>query len=320
MAIVLTAVAYQKTTLRYHPLRRKPEYYKEVLEHFGPFSDHAVFEALAIDPDSLGGYINLRNSSYRWDLCGDQWCEDAFLGKWWNGDSQDAFAEHIELIADFSRKSDFQGFYAAHQPFYRSLAERYRDVADMDLMINWLSEHFDGQYDAYTLLFSPLLLGNQSTTRKVGDRFSQVFMMVDPPSMADDMMRRLNSFKWVFTELDHQFVNPTSDRHAESIESTFADRNLWTAGKQSKGYHSGLKIFNEYMTWAVYVAYVDDHFETDVAVAHTEAVIEFMIQKRGFPKFREFTSQLRQLRRSGERIGTLYPELLAWASRAKKSG
>lgn len=313
MAIILTAVAYQNSTLKYHPLRRKPEYYQQVLDHFAPFANHPVFEALGLDPNSLAGYINLRNSSYRWDLCGGEWCEDEFLGKWWEGDSQDMFAENIDLIMDFSEASGFQEFYTAQHPRYLALGERYREIADMDQMIGWLSRHFDGHYNAYTLLFSPLMLGNQATTRKVGAEFSHVFMIVDPPSMEDDMVRRLNSFKWVFTEIDHQFVNPSTDLYTDRVDEVFNRREIWAAGKQSEGYKDPYRLFNEYMTWAVYIAYVDDHYETDVAEPHTEAVLEFMTERRGFPRFREFVNQLRALRKSEERIAELYPGLLAWA-------
>ena len=100
----------------------------------------------------------------------------------------------------------------------------------------------------------------------------------------------------------------------ERIESAFTDRRLWTAEKQSSGYKTGLSIFNEYMTWAVYVAYVEDHFDQQVATAHTETVIQFMQERRGFPLFGAFFRELQSLRRaSDEPISSIYPDLLSWA-------
>ena len=321
LANILVAVAFRDAEIKYHPLRRKPAYYAEVLEHFSPYASHPVFKALGLDPDNLGTYTLLRNSSYRWRLCGNEWCHDEFLGPWWSGNVRDVFTENVELIADFARKSGFESFYEEHQPYYERLARLYESRVNLDEMIRWLSSHFEGHYDAYTVLFSPLILGNQATTRKVSDDFGHVFMIVDPPAEVEDMTRALNSFKWVFTELDHQFVNPASDRHAERIESIFHDRDVWTAGKQSSGYKNALSLFNEYMTWAVYVAYVDDHFEESVARPHTTAVVEYMKEKRGFPLFGEFVMELRSLRDApGKSISDLYIDLLRWAETKAATG
>lgn len=314
LANIIVAVAFRDAEMRHHPLRRQTAYYEEVLAYFSPYATHPVFDAVGLDPDNLYTYTLLRNSSYRWYLCGDDWCHDEFLGKWWRGDKRDVFTENVEPIADFARETGFQAFYEAHQPYYETLAEIYETRVNLDEMIRWLTSNFGGHYDAYTILFSPLIIGNQTTTRKVGSDFSQVFMIVDPPAEVEDMTKALNSFKWVFTELDHQFVNPVSDQYAERIQSIFGDRELWTAGKQSSGYKNGLSIFNEYMTWAVYIAYVDDHFDASVAEVHTVAVVEFMEDKRGFPLYGEFVAELQSLRGVGDNpISQLYPSMLGWA-------
>jgi len=319
LANILVAVAFRDADIQYHPLRRKPAYYAAVLAHFSPYASHPVFARLGLDPNDLSTYTTLRNSSYRWRPCGNQWCQEEFLGRWWSGDKLDPFAENIELIADFARQSGFQSFYEDHRPYYERLIKLYEARVDLDGMIDWLSSHFPGRYDAYTVLFSPLILGNQATTRKVGNDFGQVFMIVDPPAETEDLTRALNTAKWVFTELDHQFVNPESDRYAEQIEPIFRQRDIWTGEKQSRGYRSALSVFNEYMTWAVYVVYIDDHFDEPVATAHTAAVITFMEGQRGFPRFGEFVATLRSLRAGSDQpISKLYPELLRWAEKRMK--
>ena len=88
LANIIVAVAFRDADIKYHPLRRKPAYYAEVLEHFSPYASHPVFEAVGLDADNLYTYTLLRNSSYRWRLCGDQWCHDEFLGPWWSGDER----------------------------------------------------------------------------------------------------------------------------------------------------------------------------------------------------------------------------------------
>ena len=314
LAIVLTAVAFRDSTIRYHPLRRRPAYYTEVIEHFSPYASHPVFKAVGLDTDSMAGYINLRNSSYRWRLCKSGWCQDDFLGRWSGRDQSDVFAENIELIQDFAEASGFLRFYEKHRPYYEELVRLYESRVDLGGMIGWLTREFGGKYQAYTILFSPLVLGNQATTRKTGEAFGQVFMIVDPPLQTEDMAKALNSFKWVFTELDHNFVDPHSDRHEEKINAVFSDRQFWTAGGQSEGYSSPMAVFNEYMTWAVYLLYVDDHFDEETSREHAAAVIEFMEGRRGFPVFGDFVAQLDVERgQAGAPISALYPKLLDWA-------
>jgi hypothetical protein len=314
LAIVLTAVAFRESTNRYHPLRRRPAYYAEVIEHFSPHASHPVFKAVGLHTDSMDSYINLRNSSYRWRLCGSGWCRHAFLGRWSSRDQGDAFSENIELIQDFTEVSGFLRFYEEHRPYYDELVRLYESRVDLNGMIGWLTREFGGGYQAYTILFSPLILGNQATTRKIGETFGQVFMIVDPPAQTEDLAGALNSFKWVFTELDHNFVNPLSDRHEEKINAVFSDRRLWTAGGQSGGYSSPIAVFNEYMTWAVYLLYVQDHFDEETSREHAAVVTEFMEERRGFPNFGDFLAQLKaERRRVDAPISTLYPELLEWA-------
>ena len=181
-------------------------------------------------------------------------------------------------------------------------------------MIGWLTRDFGGECQAYTIMISPLMLGNQATTRKIGETFGQVFMIVDPPAKTEDMTGVLNSFKWAFTELDHNFVNPLSGRHVGKLNAVFSDRQLWAAGGQGEGCSSPIAVFNEYMTWAVYLLYVEDHFDEETSRGHAAVVTEFMEERGDFPVFDDFLARLQaERRRRDVPVSTLYPELLDWA-------
>lgn len=297
------------------PIIRSTPYYEEVIAHFGPHRDHPVFAAIAISRDNSAGITALRNNAYNWRLENGEWRRDDFLGNWWSGEEYpDAFSPNLELIADFARQSDFESFFNAHQAFYAEHISRYTEVLDLNQMAAWLDGHFDiPPITSVRLMFSPLQNGNQSTTIKRSGAFQQVFIIAGPARVSDNRADALRSGMWIFTELDHQYVNPTSDMHADAIERAFADRTVWTGGRESNNYSRADSVFNEYMTWATYVLYVHDTYPADVAAAHERVVVEFIETRRGFPRFGAFLAELDRLGGDHPRLAARYPALLAWA-------
>ena len=70
----------------------------------------------------------------------------------------------------------------------------------------------------------------------------------------------------VFTEIDHNFVNPLSDKKIDIINKVFADRNRWTKeGNGTSAYESAYSVFNEYMTWGLFSLYCLDNFPNNDA-------------------------------------------------------
>ena len=315
LAMILTAVAYRDADIRFHPVRRDTEYYHRVLAHFSSYADHPVFAALSLNPDDLRSYTDLRNNGYNWVFCGDQLCRQAFLGKWWQGEEfLDTFSRNIDLINEFARVTDFRAFFEAEKPYYARLAALYEERIDLPHMIAWLYSNFPYSYDSYRILFSPLILGNQSTTIKRAQAFTQVFAIVDPPSERQSDADALLRFRWVFTELDHQYVEPAAERHAARIDSVFADRSYWTTDGESAHYGTPFRVFAEYMTWAVYLVYLEETYEPEVAGEVKGRLVRWVEERRGFPRFGVFYRTLSELRRATSRpLYLLLPPLLDWA-------
>ena len=64
----------------------------------------------------------------------------------------------------------------------------------------------------------------------------------------------------VFTEIDHNYVNPVSNNFKIDIDRIMGDSNRakWIkADGDGKFYNNGYKIFNAYMTHAVYLVYTN---------------------------------------------------------------
>jgi hypothetical protein len=90
----------------------------------------------------------------------------------------------------------------------------------------------------------------------------------------------------VFTEIDHNYVNPATDRFQGRVKHIFRDVSFWNRNPDT--YRSSLATFNEYMTWAVFNLYARDNYDAAIAAAFRESVILSMVQSRRFPRFREF--------------------------------
>jgi hypothetical protein len=118
----------------------------------------------------------------------------------------------------------------------------------------------------------------------------------------------------VFTEIDHNYVNPISDEYASQIEPIFSDRTRWAGGGPADDYNTPLSVFNEYMTWAVFSLYFIDHFSAEDFKTINEFVEKQMVERRGFHRFPEFNRKVMDLYRasSTKKIEDLYESVLAW--------
>lgn len=117
----------------------------------------------------------------------------------------------------------------------------------------------------------------------------------------------------VFTEIDHNYVNPISNGYKERIDSIFVSRAIWANSKTS-WYANPVSVFNEYMTHALFCLWVAETYESKTAefvIANRE---KLMVERRGFTRFREFNQALFSLRRDepGMKVADLYPGILTW--------
>jgi hypothetical protein len=121
----------------------------------------------------------------------------------------------------------------------------------------------------------------------------------------------------VFTEIDHNYVNPETDKYIDKVNTYFKDKNKWTAGKESKGYSSAYAVFNEYMTWSVYLLYCYDQYNNEDFKIINDRIVKYIINKRGFHRFDDFHGTMLSLysnKKEDETVSDLYLALLEWAS------
>jgi hypothetical protein len=120
----------------------------------------------------------------------------------------------------------------------------------------------------------------------------------------------------LFTEIDHNYCNPVSERYKKSIDSVLSDREKWIA-KEGDGdnYPSEMAVFNEYMTHAVFLLYAFDMFKQNDFLEIKKERERIMIEQRKYLRFRDFSDKLLELyqkKEPNQKVMNLYPLIIDW--------
>ena len=122
----------------------------------------------------------------------------------------------------------------------------------------------------------------------------------------------------VFTEIDHNYVNPISSNYWEEIDTIFKSKS-WVDANKNILYDSPFSIFNEYMTHALFCLWVMEKYDTKTAEYVIQNRIELNVKYRGFTKFDSFCKELFRLRKDNpnKTVAELYPLILGWSKNIK---
>lgn len=299
-------------------------YHQEVLDWFGPWRDHpavAAADFTQYGPRAVdNGYLYFRENAFRYgfDAAGDLVLERP-LRPLWGYDDRDIFGKNKAAVAEFARASRFREFYAAHASYYAGLRSEFARAIDLKDMNQWLQGQFDGRLDALTVVFSPLTYGFHSTDAYEDGKqaYREAAMFTGGPHILDVLaedLRPIELARMVFTEIDHNYVNPVSERPEYAARMETFVGPAWVRPEAARSYGNGFAVFNEYMTWAAFLAYARDRYTDARYQQARQLVVDFMEQERGFPRFGAFVAEMERLRnaRSGARLQDLYPPLLDW--------
>ena len=318
--------ALSPTGQRKGDLDKTSPYYQKVVTYFKPFLGHAIFKKLDFS-DSLyfDKYYDFRENSFAFDFVGDSLVENGpyhyVMGE--DRDHNSLFKQLKPLIEDFAKQTSFSVFYKENSSYYAHEIKREEELLPVRSMWEWLENQFPVmKIQSYRIVFSPLIGGSHSTqvfrTFQKKRFFTEIVMFICGTGRYEKMLLTEKQKEGlmsgiVFTEIDHNYVNPTSQRYIKAIDSTFSNRDVWTLkGGDNGNYGSAVAVFNEYMTHAVFCLWVMSRYEKSVAEFVIKNRIDLMVNKRGFIKFKEFTQQLIKLSQKNKKAVELYPGVLEW--------
>lgn len=291
-------------------------YYKEVLDHFKPFMNESLIKELDKKLPDRYAHIKMDACGYYFDSTNRIVKNKNYNQLNWS--SKNYIDPLLNELQEFADKTDFREFYSDHKDYYAGQVTLLENQSPVQKQWDWLEQKFPQRYDNYWITFSPLVGGSHSTNRFITDDFKQTVMFVQGGIDSDRYSERVKEglmTRVVFTEIDHNYVNPTSDKFANDIKTIFKNRNDWTTlGSWADSYNSELSVFNEYMTWAVFSLYACDNFNSQDFETINQRVENQMDNYRGFHEFSSFNRKLLSLYKEQRprQIVELYPPILDW--------
>jgi hypothetical protein len=305
-------------------------YYQDVIQHFKTFSTHEIVKILNNDlKTSIVNFILLPANAYGFRFDQNRIVSTNVyifpakgIGKY--EINKNPIVDYIPQLEDFAEKSGFRKFYKEHEVYYDTLKIKYENFAKIDDQKKWLENKFDYKINSYRVLTSPLINSINATHTFEDNKFKETLLFL--PTIKEkkewsEKSNEANNTRIIFTEIDHNYVGPLSEKYKEKINLAFQNRSIWVdeKNKGTEHYPNPIKIFDEYLTWGLYILYAIDHYDQNTVNQMIKQIDNIMMNKRGFIKFKEYNEFLVLLYKNNKskKIEYFYPELLDWATKQK---
>lgn len=320
ISIALTNIGKQDSNMVY----MKSDYYKKVISYFDKYKEHTLIDSLNQHITEIFGnstynyYYNIRMNACMYSFDGEKIVNNSPYNRLGFG-GNNMLEELIPLLEDFSLKSDFNEFYKVNDIYYQSLVDSYYKLVPINKMWKWIEKKFPQRYDSYKIYFSPLIGGAHSTQKFSENYFKETIMFINAPIFLKEYSLKEKEAilsRIVFTEIDHNYVNPTTDKFPE-IGTILKPLKYWNNGTQ--GYDNSYYTFNEYMTWAIFTLYLYDNFDQEIFDERNKIETDFMKYDRGFVKYGEFNAFVLNWYKQNpeEHLDKLFPKVIEWIKSEK---
>lgn len=310
--------------------KQNTEYFKEVKAYFTPFSNHDVVKKFdGLLRENVVNYFLLAGNAYGFKFEGQKLVPTNIynfpakgIGKY--EIKTNPITTYLNDLEEFAKDSDYRKFYKDHESYYNGLKNEYQNYAAVNEQKEWLETRFDYKINSYRVLTSPLIAGMNATHTFEDSDFKEMLLFL--PTIREDKewsekFRRAINTRIIFTEIDHNYVGPVSEKNLETINSIFDNREKWVnaENKSTDHYPKPVKVFDEYLTWGLFILYSHDKIGNDEVLFSqiVDNVNDMMVNKKGFLKAKEFNAELLSIYRtsSNKKIANLYKPLLEWSSK-----
>lgn len=322
--IILALTEYGKSDK--WEVRQNFDYYNKVQEYFNPVSEHPLLDSVNYSRERWEEYLSFRTDSYAFEFDENNHLKrkiDFYANK-----GLQPFDDHLDLVNDFIQKSNFREFFKQNKNYYNSVSDKYKKTQYLNEMRDFLIKEFGDQYSSdgkYNVVLSPFVY-RMNCHRDIDSTTVADFITIPDYVLSDTISTNekdiATSIHNLFTEMDHGYVNPTTNEYKELVNKNF-NANLWD---NKSGYNdgdgfdnSGNAVFNEYMTWAVYDIFLKKYFPK---IADEVGLNwSFQNDSRGFEYPQLFTQKLLTLynqKENDETLKDLYPKMLEWTSEIQR--
>ena len=308
--IILALTQYGRTD-RWDVQKVTP-YYDEVLKYFEPVKNHPLLDSVNYSRKEWKSFLGFRTDMYAFSFDKDGILKRDYP---FNSFGPQEVDKNIDLINDFVAKSNYRKFYNDHLGFYNNIVSNYKEFYFLNSSKKFLDKIAKKPKDDikknYIIAVSPLV-GGQNCHRDIDSLTTVDFPNISRDlilgKLENDLTTRVVENHSIFTEMDHGYVNPISDKHAKLVAEYF---NFKKWDKES-GY-LGVNSFNEYMTWAVYDLFIKENFPKYADSISLQW--QYQNASRGFIAQNIFSDKLMELyfsKRGNKKLESLYKPLLTW--------
>lgn len=301
-------------------VQKSTDYYKEVLEFFKPMNNHPLLDSVNYSRENWEDYLSFRTDAVSFSFDNNGNLKREF--KFYTNTGHNPFDKNLDLIRDFVIKSNFRTFFRKHQEFYNRLINNYSDYNYIKETIVFLDSKIgkskiDKHNSIYKIILSPLVY-RMNCHRNLSDN-----IVADFPSATEDFVNglnnnkniedRLNSNHLIFTEKDHEYINPITYKKLNLVKSNF-DTDIWD---NNSGYQQE-NSFNEYLTWAVYELFLEEKFPKYSDKLST--YWQYQNASRGFFAQNIFSEKVKELykKKKKEKFSEIYEPLLKWTKKIER--
>lgn len=284
-------------------LNRNTPYWRAAETWFGAFRDHPAVTALGGDfnlPRLIGNAAN-----YRLDAPGSLTRSPGHRAMW-DDPTGDLFTRHRDLIESFARESRALAFFDHQHDALETIRATLAGATDLADMQSWLESQFLARPKAMTVFVSPVTGGWNFTNLNPETPRLWVPAAARPATPHD----RFRIVRTIFTEMDHNYVNPATARLAPAAYGFMTEANGWATPEAWSNYGTAELIVNEYMTFSAFLAYAQDRLSGD-DLSRTETETRRLMERRGFTRFARFADAVSGERRRGVNLEALYPAVMA---------
>lgn len=301
-------------------VQKKTGYYQEVLKYFEPVKNHPLLDSVNYSREKWEDYLSFRTDAvaFSFDTSGKLKRDFTFF----TNEGHNPFEKNLALVNDFVLKSNFRKFYKEHKDFYKRIIDNYENYNFIKETIAFLNsrigQSLEDKKSEYKIILSPLVY-RMNCHRNLSDS-----VVADFPSATGDFVNgvkndeniedRLNSNHLIFTEKDHEYINPITSEYINLVNFGY-NTKYWD---NNSGY-TGFNSFNEYMTWAVFDLFLKEKFPN-----YSERLSRYWQYQnagRGFFAQNLFSDKVRELykKNRGNNFEEVYKPLLKWMKSVEKS-
>lgn len=296
-------------------VQKIPPYYNEILTYFEPVKNHPLLDSVNYSRKEWKKFLGFRTDFYAFSFGKDGKLKRNYP---FNSFGPEEVDENLDLINDFVMKSNYRDFYSKHKNFYSELMSNYKEYYFINQSFSFLDKIAPNSKlnnkKNYIIAISPLV-GGQNSHRDIDSLTTVDFPNIGEGlilgKMNNNVSTRVIDNHSIFTEMDHGYINPISEKHKELIAKSF-NNEKW----DDKSGYIGVNSFNEYMTWAVYDIFIKENFPKE----KTDSISNIYWKQnasRGFIAQNLFSKKLIELynKSKSKKLEDLYKPILKWSKK-----